>query len=132
MQVWGLWGSPLSGIPSQNPCLLRLMALRNGSGCAGSKAYLIFVLVIEFAKKRRPISSRCDAEVSDVEHSCWEVGSHLPANGSNSITCLETGEEPPLTCFISVSHILRIKNAFCDVPSTMKRVSTVGNVQETC
>jgi hypothetical protein len=29
------------------------MALRNGSGCAGSKAYLIFVLVTEFAKKKK-------------------------------------------------------------------------------
>lgn len=32
---------------------LKLMALRNGSGCAGSKAYLIFVLVTEFAKKKK-------------------------------------------------------------------------------
>lgn len=108
---------------------LRLMALRNGSGCASSKAYLIFVLVTEFAKKRRSISSRCDAGASDVEHSCWEVGAHLPANGANSITCLRAWKEPPLTCFISVSHILRFGD---DVPSTRKRVSTVQNVQETC
>ena len=42
-----LWGtSPASLLPA-----LGWTALRNGSGCTVSKVYLIFGLVIEFAKK---------------------------------------------------------------------------------
>lgn len=40
----------LGYVPESRLPGMRLMTLRNGSGCAYSKAYLIFGLVTEFAK----------------------------------------------------------------------------------